>query len=101
MATKFIQKYPVPPNFQELLRDFTMEILRDQPDNIYEYGAKYFGAIDDGVEFYYEQDQQEVVEQQEASAAPDKEDDNEVAEEASPKASPEVERTLDETAGEI
>ena len=42
MASKYLQKYPVPEEFPDLLHDFAREVLRDQPDNIYEYGALYF-----------------------------------------------------------
>lgn len=45
MASKFIAKYPVPDDFPDLLHDFAREVLRDQPDNIYEYGAQYFKAL--------------------------------------------------------
>ena len=51
MASKYIRKYPIPGSFAELLHDFTREVLRDQPENIYEYGALYFAALDEGVEF--------------------------------------------------
>ena len=51
MASKFVQKYPIPASFPELLSDFTRAVLRDQPENIYEYGAQFFAALDDGVEF--------------------------------------------------
>ena len=47
MASKYIQKYPIPGEFPELLHDFAKEVLRDQPDNIYEYGAAYFKAIEE------------------------------------------------------
>ena len=53
MASKYLQKYPVPEDFPDLLHDFTREVLRDQPDNIYEYGARYFAALQAGVEFDY------------------------------------------------
>ena len=55
MASKYIQKYPIPGEFPELLHDFAREILRDQPENIYEYGAAYFTALDTGEEFSYDQ----------------------------------------------
>jgi len=42
MASKYLQKYPVPEEFPDLLHDFAREVLRDQPENIYEYGALYF-----------------------------------------------------------
>ena len=45
MASKFIAKYPVPEDFPDLLHDFAREVLRDQPENIYEYGAQYFKAL--------------------------------------------------------
>ena len=45
MASKFIAKYPVPEEFPDILHDFAREVLRDQPDDIYEYGAEYFKAL--------------------------------------------------------
>ncbi len=45
MASKYLQKYPVPEDFPDLLHDFAREVLRDQPENIYEYGALYFRAM--------------------------------------------------------
>jgi len=47
MASKYIQKYPIPGEFPELLHDFAKEVLRDQPENIYEYGAAYFKAVEE------------------------------------------------------
>ena len=45
MASKYLQKYPVPEDFPDLLHDFAREVLRDQPDDIYQYGAQYFKAM--------------------------------------------------------
>ena len=45
MASKYLQKFPVPEDFPDLLHDFAREVLRDQPENIYEYGAQYFRAM--------------------------------------------------------
>lgn len=45
MASKYLQQFPVPSGFTELLADFVREILRDQPKNIVEYGAHYFEAL--------------------------------------------------------
>ena len=42
MASKYLQKFPVPHGFQEILADFTREVLREQPQNIIEYAAVYF-----------------------------------------------------------
>ena len=40
--------------FPELLHDFAKEVLRDQPEDIHEYGAQYFKALDEGIEFTYD-----------------------------------------------
>ena len=45
MASKYLQKFPVPQDFPEMLHDFAREVLRDQPADIYEYGALYFRAM--------------------------------------------------------
>ena len=47
MASKYLQKYPIPGEFPSLLHDFAREVLRDQPENIYEYGALYFAALEE------------------------------------------------------
>jgi hypothetical protein len=46
MASKYLQKFPVSGAFPDLLHDFAREILRDQPEDIYEYGAAYFKAME-------------------------------------------------------
>jgi len=38
---------PIPGDFPDLLHDFAREILRDQPEDIYEYGAAYFKALEE------------------------------------------------------
>jgi hypothetical protein len=48
MASKYLQKFPVPDGFQELLADFTREVLRAQPKNIVEFAAHYFEALEKG-----------------------------------------------------
>ncbi len=48
MASKYLQKFPVPPGFQQILSDFTKEVLRDQPQSIAEYAAKYFEMMKKG-----------------------------------------------------
>lgn len=53
MASKYLQKYPVPAGFQEILADLTREILRDQPPNIIEYAAKYFEMLEKGEKFEF------------------------------------------------
>ena len=47
MASKYLQKYPIPGNFPDMLHDFAREVLRDQPEDIYDYGAQYFKAMEE------------------------------------------------------
>lgn len=54
MASKYLQKYPVPVGFEQILHDFTREVLRDQPDNIVEYAANYFEMLEQGKKFEYD-----------------------------------------------
>ena len=54
MASKYLQKYPVPAGFEEILHDFAREVLRDQPENIVEYAASYFEMMEQGKKFDYE-----------------------------------------------
>ena len=46
MASKYLQKFPVPDNFYEILHDFAREVIRDQPEDIIEYGSLYFDALE-------------------------------------------------------
>ena len=50
MASKYIQKYPIPAEFPDILHDFVRELLRDQPGDIFDYGAQYFKAKEDARE---------------------------------------------------
>ncbi|KAM3133313.1 hypothetical protein pb186bvf_014606 [Paramecium bursaria] len=54
MASKYLQKYPVPDGFNQILHDFAREVLRDQPDDIIQYGADYFECMRLGKEFKFE-----------------------------------------------
>ncbi len=47
MASKYLQKFPVPNGFPQVLHDFAKEILRDQPKDIIEYGYMYFKALEE------------------------------------------------------
>ena len=52
-ATKYQQKFTLPPNFEGVLKEFTREVLRQQPLDIYEWAANYFkhkALEEDGVE---------------------------------------------------
>ena len=44
-ATKFQKKFVLPPNFSEVLKGFTREVLRDQPEDIHAFGAAYFKKV--------------------------------------------------------
>lgn len=39
----------MPPEFPDILKDFTREVLRNQPPNIYEFAAKYFDCLANGL----------------------------------------------------
>ena len=39
-----------------MLHDFAREILRNQPENVYDYGYQYFLAMEEGREFNYGED---------------------------------------------
>ena len=53
MASKYLQKFPVPEKFPDILHDFAREVLRDQPADIIHYASEYFKAMDEGIEFDY------------------------------------------------
>lgn len=42
MASKYKAEFDLPKEFPSILKAFTREILRYQPENIYEFGASYF-----------------------------------------------------------
>lgn len=48
MASKYLQKFPVPQGFQDILADFCKEVLRVQPANILEFAAHYFENLEKG-----------------------------------------------------
>ena len=48
MASKYLQSFPVPPGFKEILGDFAKEVIRDQPQDIIEYAADYFEMLQKG-----------------------------------------------------
>lgn len=39
MASKYLKLFPVPDQFPDTLHDFAKGVLKDQPENIYDYGA--------------------------------------------------------------
>jgi len=49
MSSKFAKQYQIPPEFPDILKDFTREVLRNQPSNINEFAAKYFDCLANGL----------------------------------------------------
>lgn len=54
MASKYIQKFPVPEGFSEILHDLAKEILRNQPEDIIDFSAQYFKCLQDGLLLDYQ-----------------------------------------------
>ena len=55
MSSKYIKKYPIPQGFQELLSEFTKEILRNQPKDIIDFSIEYFKCLQYGLVLDYAQ----------------------------------------------
>jgi Ca2+-binding EF-hand superfamily protein len=49
MSSKFAKQYVIPPEFPDILKDFTREVLRNQPSNVNEFAAKYFECLASGL----------------------------------------------------
>mmetsp|Transcript_101799 Transcript_101799/g.270849 ORF Transcript_101799/g.270849 Transcript_101799/m.270849 type:complete len:425 (-) Transcript_101799:101-1375(-) len=49
MSSKFAKQYRIPPEFPDILKDFSREVLRNQPANIHEFAAKYFDCLANGL----------------------------------------------------
>ena len=45
MPSKYGKQYAVPKEFPSVLKSFTREVLRAQPQDIYEFGAQYFTEL--------------------------------------------------------
>ena len=46
MASKYLQKFPIPEAFPDILHDYAREVLRDQPEDIIEFSIGYFTALE-------------------------------------------------------
>lgn len=44
-ATRYQPRHQLPPNFSAILKEYTREILRDQPENILAWSAQYFKKL--------------------------------------------------------
>ena len=53
MASKYIKKFKVPNNFENILSDFAKEILRNQPKDIIDFGIEYFKGLEANAKFDY------------------------------------------------
>lgn len=49
MSSKFAKQFHIHPEFPDILKDFTREVLRIQPANIHEFAAKYFDCLAQGL----------------------------------------------------
>lgn len=46
MASKYVKNFTVPSDFPNMLHDFAREVLKMQPEDIHEFGAIYFKAME-------------------------------------------------------
>ena len=53
MASNFIKQHKVNPDFEKILSDFSKEILRNQPKDIYDFGIYYFKCLEEGTPLNY------------------------------------------------
>ena len=51
MASKYIKRFKVPNNFENILSDFAKEILRNQPKDIIQFGIEYFKGLETNTKF--------------------------------------------------
>jgi len=61
MSSRYQKPFTIPEGFPSLLKDFAREVLRAQPDNIYEFGAKYFAELVDEREAEGEEGQIDIT----------------------------------------
>ena len=60
MSSKYIKKHPIPDGFEELLTEFTKEILRNQPLDIIDFGCEYFRCLQESLLLDYEKRGQNI-----------------------------------------
>ena len=53
MASKYLKRFQVPNNFENILSDFAKEILRNQPKDIIDFGIEYFKGLENHVKLDY------------------------------------------------
>jgi hypothetical protein len=52
MSSKYLEIFPVPPELPILMHDFSMQVLKYQPDDIIEFGTIYFEELLKNVFFF-------------------------------------------------
>ena len=60
MSSKYIKKHPIPDGFEELLTEFTKEILRNQPLDIIDFSCEYFRCLQESLLLDYEKRGQNI-----------------------------------------
>ena len=53
MASKYLKKFQVPNDFENILSDFAKEILRNQPKDIIDFGIEYFKGLENNIKLDY------------------------------------------------
>ena len=53
MASKYLKRFQVPNNFENILSDFAKEILRNQPKDIIDFGIEYFKGLENNIKLDY------------------------------------------------
>lgn len=46
MTSRFSNKFPIPEGFPEILHDFAKEVVRYQPNDIFDFAIQYFNSIE-------------------------------------------------------
>jgi hypothetical protein len=47
MASKYLNIFPIPDGFANLMHDYARDVLRDQPDDVIDYSYLYFKALEE------------------------------------------------------
>ena len=45
MSSEYAREFTIPDGFADILKDFTREVLRDQPADVNEYAYQYFSRL--------------------------------------------------------
>jgi len=51
-ASDYFRRSKIPTGFQDLLETFVVEILRDNPGDLIDFGAKYFSTLEEVIISY-------------------------------------------------